>query len=177
MLNAAILRINASLDLNTVLNEVVDSAGALTGSRYGMIATVDDAGGLQEFLTSGLAPDEQRQIADWPYGYQFFEHLRDLPGSAESGGLGRLHPVARLCRGPHAVRDPAGNADAPSGHACGQLLSRVDRARNTFLSGGGRHSVLIDLPPDLPHVMADRRRIVQVLQRSPHAATRRIAIP
>ena len=65
LLDAAILRINASLDLNTVLNEVVDSAGALTGSRYGMIATVDDAGGLQEFLTSGLAPDEQRQIADW----------------------------------------------------------------------------------------------------------------
>ena len=39
----------------------------------------------------------------------------------------------------------------------------MDRARNTFLSGGGRHAVLIDLPPDLPRVMADRRRIVQVL--------------
>ncbi|MCY4590584.1 MAG: response regulator, partial [Alphaproteobacteria bacterium] len=39
----------------------------------------------------------------------------------------------------------------------------VDRARNTFLSGGARHSVLIDLPGDLPPVMADRRRIVQVL--------------
>ena len=35
----------------------------------------------------------------------------------------------------------------------------VDRARNTFLSGGARHSVLIDLPGDLPPVMADRRRI------------------
>ena len=31
------------------------------------------------------------------------------------------------------------------------------------LSGGGRHTVLIDLPPDLPRVMADRPRIVQVL--------------
>jgi len=39
----------------------------------------------------------------------------------------------------------------------------VDRARNTFLSGGARHSVLIDLPGDLPPVMADRRRIAQVL--------------
>ena len=44
-----------------------------------------------------------------------------------------------------------------------ELSSLVDRARNTFLSGGGRHTVLIDLPPDLPRVMADRRRIVQVL--------------
>ena len=39
----------------------------------------------------------------------------------------------------------------------------VDQARNTFLSGGGRHPLRIDLPPDLPRVMADQRRIVQVL--------------
>ncbi|MCY4549601.1 MAG: response regulator, partial [Defluviicoccus sp.] len=35
--------------------------------------------------------------------------------------------------------------------------------RNTFLSGGARHSLLIDLPGDRPPVMADRRRIAQVL--------------
>ena len=39
----------------------------------------------------------------------------------------------------------------------------VDQARTTFLSGGGRHTVLIDLPPDLPRVMADRQRILQIL--------------
>ena len=39
----------------------------------------------------------------------------------------------------------------------------VDQARTTFLSGGGRHAVRIELPPDLPWVMADRQRIVQVL--------------
>ena len=44
-----------------------------------------------------------------------------------------------------------------------EVAGLVDRARNTFLSGGGRHSVSIDLPPDLPPAMADRRRIVQVL--------------
>ena len=43
------------------------------------------------------------------------------------------------------------------------VASLVDRARNTFLSGGARHAVAIDLPPDLPRVMADRQRIVQVL--------------
>ena len=79
-LNAAILRISASLDLDTVLNEVVDSARALTGARYGMIATVDDAGAIQEFIASGLSADERRHMADWPHGYQFFEHLRGLPG-------------------------------------------------------------------------------------------------
>ena len=43
------------------------------------------------------------------------------------------------------------------------VAALVDRARNTFLSGGGRHTIHIDLPPDLPPVMADQRRIVQVL--------------
>ena len=79
-LNAAILRISASLDLDTVLNEVVDSARALTGARYGMIATVDEGGAIQEFVASGLSADERRHMADWPHGYQFFAHLRDLPG-------------------------------------------------------------------------------------------------
>ena len=43
------------------------------------------------------------------------------------------------------------------------VAALVDRARNTFLSGGGRHTVLIDLPPDLPRAMADPERIVQVM--------------
>ena len=44
-----------------------------------------------------------------------------------------------------------------------EVAGLVDRARTTFLSSGARHAVLIDLPPDLPRVLADRQRIVQVL--------------
>ena len=43
------------------------------------------------------------------------------------------------------------------------MAELVERARRTFLGGGGRHAVLVDLPSGLPPVMADRRRIVQVL--------------
>ena len=43
------------------------------------------------------------------------------------------------------------------------VASLVDKAFNVFLSGGGRNNVHFDLPPHLPLVMADRRRIVQVL--------------
>ena len=78
-LNAAILRISANLDLDTVLREVVDSARALTGARYGMIATVDDGGAIEEFIAPGLSADERRHMAQWPHGCEFFEHLRDLP--------------------------------------------------------------------------------------------------
>ena len=39
----------------------------------------------------------------------------------------------------------------------------MEQARNTFLSSGARHTVRINLAPNLPRVMADPRRIVQVL--------------
>ena len=43
------------------------------------------------------------------------------------------------------------------------VAALVERARITFLSGGSRHPVLVELPPALPPAMADRGRIVQVL--------------
>ena len=79
-LSAAVLRISASLDVGAVLRETVDSARALTGARYGVITTIDEAGQPQEFVTSGLTVDEQQQMMEWPDAIRFFEHLRDLPG-------------------------------------------------------------------------------------------------
>ena len=43
------------------------------------------------------------------------------------------------------------------------VAALVDQARSTFLSGGGRHTIVVDLPFDLPLVMADKRRVAQVL--------------
>ena len=39
----------------------------------------------------------------------------------------------------------------------------VDRARSGFINAGGKNNLAIDVQPDLPLVMVDRRRIVQVL--------------
>ena len=39
----------------------------------------------------------------------------------------------------------------------------AEQARNAFQNAGGRQTVVVDLPTDLPRVMADGRRIVQVL--------------
>ena len=79
-LSAAILRISASLDLATVLQEVVDSARALTGASYGVIVTIDETGEARDFVTSGFTPEERRRFAEWPEGPRLFAHLRDLPG-------------------------------------------------------------------------------------------------
>ena len=72
------------------------------------------------------------------------EHMRGL--------IGDLLDAGRIDAGALSV------APEPS-----ELAALVERARSTFLGGGGRHTLLIDFPDDLPPVMADRRRIVQVL--------------
>ena len=43
------------------------------------------------------------------------------------------------------------------------VAALVDRARSTFVSAGGRNNLAIDVEANLPLVMADRRRIVQVM--------------
>ena len=80
-LSAASLRISASLDVDTVLREIVKSARALTAADYGMITTLDDSGQVEDFVTSGSTPEEHEQVASWSDGPRLFEHFRDLPGA------------------------------------------------------------------------------------------------
>ena len=96
-LSKASLRINESLDLDTVLQEVVDSARSLTGARYGGITTLDQSGRLQDFVTAGLTEEEHQVLLDLPEeGLRLFEflsthseplRLRDFSAHARSLGL------------------------------------------------------------------------------------------
>ena len=79
-MSAAILRISRSLDLATVLQEVVDSARELTGAGWAVITTLDRRGALQDLVTSGVTPENRRRMLEWPDGPRLFEYLRDLPG-------------------------------------------------------------------------------------------------
>ncbi len=75
---------------------------------------------------------------------QQVDHMQDL--------IGDLLDVARIEAGSLSV-DPA-----PV-----DLAEIVDEARSRFLGAGGSERLTIDLEPNLPPVMADRRRIAQVL--------------
>ena len=77
-LSEASLRINESLDFDTVLQRVLDSACSLTGARYGVITLLDESGRIQDFLYSGLTPEESRQFAEFPNGMLFFEYLSSI---------------------------------------------------------------------------------------------------
>ncbi len=78
-LSRASLRVSESLDVNTVLQEVVENACALTGARYGVITALDDSGQVPGFVTAGFSPEEQRQLADFPGRWELYKYLRELP--------------------------------------------------------------------------------------------------
>ena len=88
------LRINASSELDTVLNEVVENARALTKARFGVIATIDDVGSTQEFVLSGMSSEEADETKAWPDAQRLFEHLRSHDGPIRLSDLNAY--VAKL---------------------------------------------------------------------------------
>ena len=75
----ASLRINESLEFDTVLQQVVDCACSLTDSRYGVITTLDGSGRPLDFVTSGLAGEERRGLEDFlPEGLLVYQYLSQL---------------------------------------------------------------------------------------------------
>ena len=105
LLSQASLRVNESLDFDTVLQGVLDSARSLTGARYGVIALHDEAGNPGDFLSSGMTRDEAErlwQIPGWPLHFQYLSQLPgplrvpDLLGHIRSLGLPELRPTVAV---------------------------------------------------------------------------------
>ena len=104
-LSEASLRINQSLEFDTVLQGVLDSARSLTTARYGVMTLLGDAGQVQDFLSSGMTAEEDGQLWDLPDGMRLFEYLGsiseplrlpDLLGHVRSMGLPELHPPVEV---------------------------------------------------------------------------------
>ena len=74
-LSQASLRINESLDFQTVLQGVLDSARSLTSARYGVMTLLDQEGMVQDFLSSGLNPQEAESLWLMPQGLLVFQAL------------------------------------------------------------------------------------------------------
>ena len=77
-LSEASLRINESLDFDTVLQEVVDSARALTGSRYSGITIPGENLQRPMFFVSGFTSEEYQGFLDMPEGMAFFPYFSQL---------------------------------------------------------------------------------------------------
>ena len=77
-LSEASLRINESLDFDTVLQGVLDSARSLTSARYGVMTLLDDTGEVGDFLSSGLSGEESERLWLMPEGLRVFQALTDV---------------------------------------------------------------------------------------------------
>lgn len=101
-------------------------------------------GSAATVLADNLALDRAEMV-------QFF-HIINQHADQMSGLVNDLRDVARIRTGTLRVNpEPT------------HVTGLVDQARSTFLSGGGRNNVQIELASGVPAVNADRRRIVQVM--------------
>ena len=79
-LSEASLRISRSLDLDTVLQEVIDGARSLTRALYGALVAFDDSGGIETLITSGITPEERPRFGDLPKGLGLLQYLNEIEG-------------------------------------------------------------------------------------------------
>ena len=77
-LSEASLRISQSLNLDTVLQGVIDSACSLTEARYGALVAFNDSGGIETLFTSGITPQERPMFGDLPKGLGLLQHLNEI---------------------------------------------------------------------------------------------------
>jgi len=117
-LHGAGLDVSAELSLDVVLNKVVERARTLVGSRYGALSVVKADGTIQNFLTSGVSPEERARIGPPPTGHGLLgvvlregERLRlpDIGRDPRSYGFPPNHPMMHsllavpvICKGPFA---------------------------------------------------------------------------
>ena len=79
-LTEANARVNEPLVFDEVLQDIIDSAVALTGARYGVISVMDDDGDLDVLVTSGTNDTEHRKFVELPDGMRIFDFFREIPG-------------------------------------------------------------------------------------------------
>jgi PAS domain S-box-containing protein len=85
------LQVTATLDLPTVLQDVVDAACTLTDARYGALGVFDEAGRILEFITHGITTEERDRIGELPQGLGILGWLHELQQPLRMAELSR-HP-------------------------------------------------------------------------------------
>ena len=78
-LSEAGLRITEEFELDTLLREVLERAGSLTGATRGGMTIVDESGQADDFISFGLTDAEHQQTLEVPGGMEFFSYLSTLP--------------------------------------------------------------------------------------------------
>ncbi|WP_329166980.1 GAF domain-containing protein [Streptomyces sp. NBC_01267] len=106
----AMRTIGTGLELHSTLNRICETAAGLTDSRYAAIGVVDrERGGLSDFVTYGIAPEDAARIGRIPDGRTGLlgalineshgVRLTDLTEDPRAGGFPPHHPPMRTFLG------------------------------------------------------------------------------
>ncbi len=128
-LSEASLRINESLDFDKVLQGVLDSARSLTDARYGVMTIHDGGGQVDNFLASGMSPEEASAVWNIPPAPGIYERLGSIPGPVRHPDL--LELLSEL--GVPRVRMPLPEGITFS-FLASPLLHREQRLGNIYLA-------------------------------------------
>jgi signal transduction histidine kinase len=100
----AILGIAAGLSLPAALRQIVESACALVGARYGALGVIGENQNLVEFISVGASPEMVNAIGHYPEGHGILGllivdprplRLADLSAHPASYGFPEHHPPMR----------------------------------------------------------------------------------
>jgi signal transduction histidine kinase len=84
-------QVASSLEVDTVFQDVIDSACELTGARYGALGVFGSHGRIEQFITYGLTESERGRIGALPEGLGILGWLRDMEEPLRLGDLSK-HP-------------------------------------------------------------------------------------
>jgi signal transduction histidine kinase len=100
-LDRATRAIAGELDVDRVLQLIVDSVRELVGSEYAALGILDENGGIERFITSGITPEVRAQIGPPPQGHGLLGtiirdgvslRIPDIAKHPESYGFPPNHP-------------------------------------------------------------------------------------
>ena len=138
-------RISGSLDSDTILEQVIESARSLTGARYGVLLTYDDSGGVQDVFTSGITPEERLSLEQPPRGWGLLGYLNeideplrlaDIASHPRSIGFPKNHPPMKTFLGMPIRRgeEHVGNIFLTEKHGGEEFTSEDEETLVMFVS-------------------------------------------
>lgn len=134
VLNQATMAIAGELTLEKVLQQIVESAKELAGSRYAALGVPGSDGGLDTFVHTGMAEEEVDRIAHYPRGLGLLGAIVREKRSIR---------LATLSNDPRSVGFPQGHPDmqsfmgvpvVASGHVLGNLYLTDKLGEKAFSS-------------------------------------------
>ena len=143
---AAVRRINANPELDSVLDAVLENARAMTGAGYGVIVTVDAAGQPEDVVYSGFPEETRRKMVDGDGGRRLFDHLRKLPGVL------RLDDVR-----PYASANGLSDVPLPEAAFLGTSMRHgSEYVGSIFLGANGRGAAFADAHEEVLELFASQ---------------------